>query len=277
VILDTIISGRLNKRRDEFYVRFKTEIMPQAIKHVNPGYTYKADGAIKKLLFDKAMLIPQKAEFYFGEDLIKGSVGKVDFKCCEIRVNKSQYSAKKIAGNTAMGCLGFIFSLFMGDPEVSVGEGNNKKIVRLFSGLFLAADFHKSFKGSVLLRPKNQGVKQILSDHLEKAEMGDVDFDNRYSVYTTNQTLARYILSPFLIQQIVKLDAVSPGPLLLTFREGYMFLGLPQEKDLFDCSFYEGVPDLKAFEDFVKEVRIIEKVLEHLNQNTRIWGDKAMD
>jgi hypothetical protein len=55
-----------------------------------------------------------------------------------------------------------------------------------------------------------------------------------------------------------------------------MCIGLPQDKDLFEANFYRGIPDISAFEELVQEIEVIARLLEHLNQNTRIWGDKAI-
>lgn len=279
-IIDIIISSRFAKREEAFYVRFKNEVLPLAVSHAGEGLKYSLESSITKDVLERSGLIDERMDKFHSEDVISGAFNNVSFKCAEVRMGKMALSGSKIAGNMASGCLSAILDIFfdMGD-DVGVGDDadENRKYVPLFHGLFAIVDFHKSFNGTVLLRPRQDKIGSDTMRDYESVSIGDVAFEKKYEVFSSNQVVARYILSTYLIQQIDLLDDYCPRPLLASFQNGLMCIGLPQDKDLFEADFYKGVPDIQAFKDLVHEIKIIERLLEHLNQNTRIWGDKALD
>ena len=277
-IVDLIINGRLTAKEDEFFERFKNEVMPAAVASTGEKLTYSFESTIDKELFQRTYLVDERIDKFYVEDMIEGKFGPVKFRCSEVRAGKMVLSAKKVAGEVAEGCLAALLDMFfgLGDDDGSNDEYDTHKYVKCFHGLLVISDFHKSFEGSVLLRPKGATVSEQVKSTHHAVAIGDVNFDNKYDVYTTDKVLARYVLSPYLIQQIDLLDDHCPDALLASFLNGRMCLGLPQEKDLFEASFYKGVPDISAFEELVQEIEVIARVLDHLDQNTRIWGDKAM-
>lgn len=280
LIADLIINGRLSAKEDEFFERFKNEVMPLAVASTGEDLTYSYESTMDKELFQRTQLVDDRIDKYFAEDMIEGKFGPVKFRCCEVNAGKMVLSGKKVAGEVAKGCLSMVLAILFGmDSDDLGGDGNENdthKYVKSFHGLLVISDFHKSFEGSVLLRPKGSSVSERVKNSHRSIELGDVNFDKKYDVYTTDNVLARYVLSPYLIQQIDLLDDHCPDALLASFLNGRMCLGLPQDKDLFEASFFKGVPDISAFKELVHEIEIIGWVLDHLNQNTRIWGDKAM-
>lgn len=277
-IIDLIIHKRLDRKEDEFHRRFKEEVMPVAAAYSGNGLTYIPEPTIDKELFQRTKLVDEGIDKFHVEDMLQGKFHSVEFKCCEVRAGRMVLSGKKVAGEMAQGCLAAILDMLfgLGDDGDMGDEYDTHNYVKSFHGLFVISDFHKSFEGSVLLRPKKSAVSSQVKNSHNKVEIGDVAFDKKYDVYTTDDVLARYVLSPYLIQQIDLLDDHCPDALLASFLNGRMCIGLPQENDLFEADFFKGVPDISAFEDLVKEIEIIERLLDHLNQNTRIWGDKAI-
>ncbi|MFK7758168.1 MAG: DUF3137 domain-containing protein [Flavobacteriales bacterium] len=263
----------LKKPNDKFYDRFKQELFPKAVKCLDPSLEADYKGKFSDEEIKRSLIFQDSIYNSYGEDMIKGSVGNIDLRFCEMNLSTEKFSPGLLLGSFFVS----LIAIFFGEGDIET-----HKEVRLFKGLFFCADFHKSFKGSIILCPKKAGSFSVYTKKYhkgrKKVEMGNVAFDNYYNVYATDPQMASYVLTPLLMEQFMILDeqSTSNEPVVATFHNGKMYLGVPQEKDFFECDIYKGIPDVETFKAFVNEVSIIEKILVHLDQNVRIWGDKAV-
>jgi len=102
------------------------------------------------------------------------------------------------------------------------------------------------FQGPVLrikLSKSQPGRLQVLEssrltwfDHYDKVEMESITFNNTFNVYTTNELLAFYILTPHFMEKLMKVERENPGKLYFTFIDGYLNIGLYNRKDNFEVA-----------------------------------------
>jgi Protein of unknown function (DUF3137) len=154
----------------------------------------------------------------------------------------------------------------------------------VFHGLFFIADFHKSFRGRTYLLPdvaeRTFGtlgrVAQALPrfDGTELVELEDPDFEKRFVCTSTDPVEARYLLSPSLIQRILRMAERSSGSLRISFLEECLYLALPMG-DLFRAPFLGSSVDENALLAFVRELLAVVGIVEELDLNTRIWSKGA--
>jgi len=82
-----------------------------------------------------------------------------------------------------------------------------------FNGYFVAADFHKNFKGFLGIIPtsvteKNSDLIDLWKkeENVKTVEVGSVEFQENFTVFTNNSDFAKIIISPALADTIIGLE-----------------------------------------------------------------------
>jgi hypothetical protein len=128
-----------------------------------------------------------------------------------------------------------------------------------FRGMFAHARLQKTLKGSVVILPDHlechldylaktvQSLRNINGNRLVRLE--DVEFERLFAVYATDETLARYVLTPAMMQRMTALRNKYGRDIMLSFNrdcfyfavampEGFLTLGRSAVKaaagDLYD-------------------------------------------
>jgi hypothetical protein len=199
-----------------------------------------------------------------------------------------------------------------GETDVIFGE--KKNYVEKQSGsvservevtsLSMLVDFHKRFEGSMTVRTRDTNESLLDKWHLRDREvMGDARFDDLFVVHSSDPVLARYILSPSLLERLVDIIEKYKCQMALLFKEGSLHIQLDWNRNLLET-------DVRAFvEKYDKEINLFGKtysvtthstfdnihpkdisvfpgafrghyndiaalygLLDELRQNVRIWG-----
>jgi hypothetical protein len=107
-----------------------------------------------------------------------------------------------------------------------------------YRGMFCWLTFKKKLKGHTVVLPKSQGAKldRLISFKFkeeQKIKLEDPRFTEQFSVYSTDQVEARYVLSPVLMERIVALKEKFNQPILLSFHDRQMFMAVKNENGMF--------------------------------------------
>ncbi len=150
-----------------------------------------------------------------------------------------------------------------------------------FTKLVLVFDFHKEIKGRTVVFPDR--AQQVLGTHLGKEvqKMGwkdlelayfeDPIFEKYFSVYTSDQVEARYVLTPTMMEALVKLKKKYNHKFSFSFTAGKVCVAISGIPDYFNRLDSVIVPD-GALYHFYRPVEIAIDVIETMNLNTRIWS-----
>ncbi|MBO5477839.1 MAG: DUF3137 domain-containing protein [Clostridia bacterium] len=99
-----------------------------------------------------------------------------------------------------------------------------------FSGCYISATLNKKIADHIYLIPNN--LKEIvingtINEYIkypgEKLELENLEFSEKYRVYSKDEIQARYILSLKLMEQINQIDDILPGKKYIVFKEGRRF------------------------------------------------------
>lgn len=275
-ILESLLYAYVFRRPDEkFEERFKKEIMPLAFQKINPEFMYYPNQCFTDEQVKGMSLFKNVISRYYGEDYVRGKVKGVDIEFCEARLYSSHYSAGSIAR-------GVLVNLFDNSDGMGIDDSNEfSKEVCFFKGLLLEVDFHKSFNGQVFALPKhyidNGLFKRSTFMGRPRTETGHTDFDARYSVFTTNDVLLHYVLTPALLDKLLNLKNRLRADVFLSLSNGKLNMGINWGRDLFECDFKKGIPSIDDFLSLAKEVELFEYIITSLSQDRRIWGNKALN
>ena len=176
--------------------------------------------------------------------------------------------------------------------KVRAAIKRSKDSDEIFNGVFIVADLNKNISGETYVLPdfaqKNMGwVGQMLQEHSFKGELvklEDVNFENNFVVYSTDQIEARYILTPALIQTISDLEKkyckdenniglLYKDKIYFAFLNSKVYIGLPigEYYNMFSNPFFS-INNYDAMLKYYNGVKYALDVIEALNLDTRIWS-----
>ncbi len=94
----------------------------------------------------------------------------------------------------------------------------------------------------------------------------------RFVCYATDPIEARYLLSPALMQRILRLGVRAHGPRRLSFVDESLYLALPLSGEVFRVPFLRGMVQEPEVLAFARELLSFAGIVEELDLNTRIWS-----
>lgn len=242
------------------YIRFKKieqqlkeRIIKPLIQFVNPSFVYTPSNHITKDEFiDPNFYHKNIVDVLLGDDLVEGFVG-------DTHVRFSELNAKKI-------------------------EKTNDKTTRavpVFQGLFFVFDFKKDFEGSLYVMPKMMPfgldrLSRVTKTNLTREKMGRVEMENglfndTFDVRSTDQHTARYVLTPLLMENLMKLQDQAKHHTMFSFVNGKMYLALHTGKSHFSFNLFSEIGEqnvLQYFNDLIYTFSIVEE----LSLNERLWN-----
>ncbi len=245
----TIVVGlreRVSRMLDnkDFY---KDQLMNSLVNTIDPSFRTKPNSFIEKITFLRANFFPHTSiGQYEGKNLIMGKRGDTDFRFCEIKVHDEKENGAFSA----------------------------------FKGLFFEADFHKHFEGRTIIKPKESGglfrskINPLEDMGAEEVVMEDLEFENNFTVYSTDQVEARYILSMRMMRDLNELRKRLNCKIYASFYKGNMYLAIDWNKGLLAKSWTKSIRSQELVKGYYNDLNFCFDLVDALNLNTRIWSKR---
>lgn len=233
------------KEKKKVLMQIKEKLIREVIRYLDRGLQYEPEKSIQEALFLEANLYSKSSiDRYNGEDYIHGKIGDTSIAFSEVHAE-----------------------------DKTRDSNGGAKYVTIFKGLFFEVDFHKAFAGSVYVT-RNAGIFSSKpnnnQEHLEKINLENPQFQERYLVRASDQVLARFVLTPLFMERLLEFEKVTGHGVRFSFRDGKMYLAVHTSKDHFDFELNQTL-DEKVLYDYFHEVKIAFDIIEELNLNTNIW------
>lgn len=231
--------------KTELYSRVAAVIAPQMV--FQPG-EYRSESELQQ-----TGLISSRIDRYSGQDQFSGHVGQTALVFSEVHAERRETTTDS-KGRT------------------------RTRWVTVFRGIFLTADFHKNFSGTVRIESdfaestfgwlgrKMQG----LSGDLVRLE--NPEFENAFKVRATDQVEARYILTPTMQERLLELQQTWGKSIMLALDAGHVHLLITNSQNWFECNPELAATDTSQLELFSKQLLSILRIIETLDLNTRLWS-----
>jgi len=247
LVFSGVLYGYLMKKvaRD-----FKKQILPVLVQDIEPSLSYIVDSGIDIDEFNEPGLF-QNPDRYTGKDLIVGSVGQTEVKFSLV------HAEEKRSGRTT---------------DSDGRTTSETKYATIFSGLFFIADFNKRFVGRTLVKPDRFNLFNQLFGSLVILE--DSAFNNMFTVNSTDQLEARYILTPSLMEKFKTLYT-KVGSFQACFIHGRLFMAIEMPQDFFEPTLTRSLADSQQLKKISDHLRLITGIVEDLGLNVRNWGAKT--
>lgn len=247
------IKGWADRMRFKYAAVFKKEVVSQVLQIMNPTWEYTPDGHIGSIEYKSSKLFSHPYDSYLGDDLVKGVMDKTEFRSSELH---TRYSVRTTDSD--------------GD---STTEWHS-----IFKGFFFHADFNKNFKGETYVI---NGTLESQFDTFRNfptaaakgsmVKLEDPEFSKLFSVKSTNQIEARYILTPNIMKALVAVQKKYKQPIKFSFVGKRVYCAISFSKDLFEPRILKSGVSFKEIEKLYNLFLINTTIVEELNLNTRIW------
>lgn len=232
--------------------RIRGELLRRVVEFWDPSFRYVPYGSIDRTEFDASRLFEGEPIHRFrGEDLVRGRHGATEFRFSELRAAQVRKCGKRV-------------------EEVPV-----------FHGLFFVADFPKHFRGTTLVLADRAERRlgafgralQVLDgvSGLRLVQLEDPAFERVFAVYASDETEARYLLSPSLMERLRRFHENSGSQLRVSLAGGRMAIAVPLAADLFAIDATTPL-DASTLRRWMGELLFATGIVDELDLNTRIWS-----
>lgn len=228
---------------------YKQIVVRRVVSALGQGLTYSPDSRFTKQDFLAMDLFNLRVEQWRAEDEVGGRRNAVTYSILEAKATRTE------------------------------GSGKNRRTITIFKGVIVRLDFNKHFHGHTIVVPNSES--QILGGLFgesssrrskELCRMENVEFEDAYSVYSTDQQEARYILTPKLMDLIMRARQRLNDGLRVSFHDNSVFVTLPDGGDRFELKLFGAkITPESTVGELCQVVQLAEDLVEALDLETRIW------
>jgi hypothetical protein len=233
---------------------YKQIVIGRIVNALGHELTYSRWSRLTEQDFVDMDLFEQRVEDWHAEDEIGGRKGAVTYSITEAKATRTE------------------------------GSGDNERTITIFTGLIVRLDFNKRFLGHTVVVPhgETKALGGIFGSLLgesgtrrrkEIVNLENVDFEKEFTAYSTDQQEARYILTPKLMELIMRAQSTLGSALRLCFRANSVFVTVPQISDRFEVSLFgpKVTPEL-VLGELGEVIALAEHLIDVLELETRIWS-----
>lgn len=231
---------------------FKAKIIKRLIAFIDPGLEYVQNFCVDEGILAGSGFFKQWPDQYSGQDYIGGTIGQTKIQFSEV---DAQYE--------------------------TVSERGEKIPHGLFKGLFYVTDFNKPLQGMTFVFPDT--AKGLLGEVLGRAvqarehSFGELialenpDFDRQFVVYSSNPVEARYILTPAMMERLLKYRWMSGEAPWVSFVGKRIHFAIPEAGDYFAPSIFGPIVDFADVVKYYGRIKMVTRLVDDLHLNTRVW------
>jgi hypothetical protein len=233
-----------------FHKSFKEKLIWSIVKFIDDKLSYRHDYCVHENTFSYSNIFNESYTHYNGDDYVSGDIGKTSLEFSELHVSRVE------------------------------GSGKNRRTVQVFNGLFFIGDFHKNFNGETyVLTDTAESWFGSIGSKLQSMNMSrpslvkleDSEFEKCFVVYSSDQVEARYILSPSLMERILKLKSKLKCNVQMSFKSSKVFMSIPMSKNFLAPSLFNSLLESKQLDEYFSDLKLMIEIVEDLSLNTRIW------
>jgi hypothetical protein len=215
---------------------FKTNAVSSVVRALGNGLTYRPSSSLTSSMFEALEMFPWRVHVFFSADEISGSKGPVKYS--------------------------------FHDVQAGIGPA--------FKGIVARLEFNKNFSGHTVVIPDSEGrwpavgFEQGSRGNKSIVRLEDPDFERVFSVYSTDDQQARYLLTPkFMERLLLAWGLYGGGGMRACFVSNYLVIALPTWRDRFEIE-NRPRPD-RIVDDLLELVSLAEELIDTLELETRIW------
>ena len=159
--------------------------------------------------------------------------------------------------------------MFFAEDGWAAGTYSKTGFLDSFKGVIVKYSLGKEIKGHTIIlenHEENLFFKILKDNKFEKVELEDVEFNKRFSVYSTDQIEARYALTSAMMDRLVNLKQTFASQYIRgSFIGNELVLAIQSDMDLFRLGSLAQDTDSKMYQKMFLELISILKITDALN------------
>ncbi|WP_231425587.1 DUF3137 domain-containing protein [Pedobacter sp. Leaf250] len=254
VIYGGIVLYKINDELQAYKQAYKRDVIGEALQFLDSSLTISPKDGILANEFIQSQLFSTEPDRYKTEDLVCGKADKTAFYFAEVHAEYKTVTQTK--------------------------NGTKTEWHDIFKGIIFVADFNKNFNGVTIVRPKDFGsaIGAWFSNNLfsfgsnDVIKLENVDFAKAFITYGTDQVESRYLLTPAMMERILKLNNNSKYSISLSFIQSRMYIGFPLDRNYFEAPIFKSLLNPDLLNEDISTIKFMYDIIKELDLNTRIWG-----
>ena len=235
-------------RIQRFIRTFKPHVVNLILDFIDDGVNYGAlEYAAKEFIpvdtFHKSGIFESAANTYQGEDLIRGSIGELNFELCELNVR--EFSQVR------------------------------SRLNYVFKGIFLHSTFKDSINGQVYMLPRD--FRQYLTRTIRSAVQSgarNVDglirskgFRERFITYATQNAKTKSLLSDQVLEGLVRYTEEYDKDIYLSFNNKKIFIAITEHKNILEPHVFRSNVNFALLREFFEDITLLLQIIEDFDAN----------
>ncbi len=241
----------LYKIRKSYTSDFKDKIIHKIINYIEPGLNYRKEDSINQNYFEDTDLFSEP-NIYSGDDYVSGTIADKELldSVGEERGTPIEFSEI--------------------EAKRESGSGKNRRVSLIFKGLFFMAEYNKNFNAYTRIIPDNK--KAWLFSGKDRVKLEDPEFEKYFEVYGDDQIESRYIVTPSLMERLIRFKKSSNRPVYLAFKDSKIYICIEYNRNLFEPNLFKTLYDFAPMQQYFEDLNLAIGIVEELNLNTRVWS-----
>lgn len=137
--------------------------------------------------------------------------------------------------------------------------------------MVMCFDYNKDFNCKIHVVQKDFKHKNKF-DGFHKITLENVEFNNRFEVYTEDEETAFYLLTPSIIEKIIGLDIKNDGKLIFVFSNGKLYCFLHNYNyELNVPSLFEKINVDDCLNKFISDCGLISQFIDIFNLDVNVF------
>lgn len=160
------------------------------------------------------------------------------------------------------------------------GSGKSRRTVTVFEGQMLTIGFNRQFTSTTLLEPNAQRRKFLIGAEkeqvtiggvlLERVDMTNPQFEERFTLWSNDQVEARYLVHPEYLERLLAVEQAFAGEdIRALFLNGELLVTL-KTGDLFESGSLDSSDDRTLLESAIAQFGSLADLALQLNEKPRM-------
>lgn len=209
-----------------FHIIFKTRVIEQIVRFINPNFTYISHKFIPPNMFVDSKLFTDLPTKYKGDDYVFGDLGTTKIAFSEVHAKRKEKKGEK-----------------------------KSELKNIFDGIFFVAMTNQKFTGTIIL-PKNQPFEPeklgLTSQQYEEVLHPDPEFNTYFKVYTASKQDARESFDVYreVFEDLVSYQKTHKDEIYVSFIGSNIYVAISHKKELFEPRLYTSLLDFKIIQEY---------------------------
>ena len=241
-VASLILSGKANK---QFAAAFKQSVVLDSLSAVFTDLTFEpALGISREEIRETEMM--QTGDRFSSNDLISGQYNGVSFRQSDVHI----------------------------ENESTDSEGHTS-YTTIFRGRWMVFDFNKTFVSDLQVVGRHFGANKRKGNgffglfaskekKMEKIELENEAFNKQFTVYAHDTTEAFYLLTPHMMEAMLRLREGIGSPIMLLFFRGQLHVAVNNGKDAFEPSLFRAYDPAREAEAVLADTRVITSFVDEM-------------